>query len=496
MSDSAAAIAPSPAGDEAAPKPLNLAVAIENVSTCQRRVKVTIPREDIDRHFDEAVAELMPTALLPGFRPGRAPRRLVSSRFKSELAEQIRSRLLAAAMTQATEQESLSPISEPDLDVAAVVLPDEGPMTFEFAIEVRPEFELPKWKGLSINRPTRAIGDTDVEESLGTILRERSRLVPHDGPPSAGDLVVANLRFRDGDTLLSEARELEIMVRPKLSFADASLAGFDALVKKARPGSTVTADVTISDEAAVESLRGKTVTMELDVVEVKKLELPELSAAVLEELGGFESAEALREAVKKQLEGQLEWHRRRQVRQQVANALTASASWDLPPALLKRQSLRELERSILELRRSGFDDDSIRRHVNELRQSALASTARALKEHFILEKIAEAEGISDTGSDYDDEIRAIAAQSGESPRRVRASLEKRGLMDVLRNQIIERKTLERIEQEASFKDTPFEFPRPDVDAVDHAVCGVVIGEEEIPTAQHADSADARPGARR
>ncbi len=496
MSDSATAIAPSPAGDEAAPKPLKLDVAIENVSTCQRRVKVTVPREDIDRHLDEAVAELMPTALLPGFRPGRAPRRLVSSRFKSELAEQIRSRLLAAAMTQATEQEKLSPISEPDLDVAAVVLPDEGPMTFEFAIEVRPEFELPKWQGLSINRPTRAIGDADVDEALGTILRERSRLVPHDGPPAVGDLVVANLRFLDGDTLLSEAREFEIMVRPKLSFADASLAGFDALVKKASPGSKVTADVTISDEAAVESLRGKTVTLELEVVEVKKLELPELSAAVLEELGGFESAEALRAAVKKQLEGQLEWHRRRQVRQQVANALTASATWDLPPELLKRQSLRELERSILELRRSGFDDDSIRRHVNELRQSALASTARALKEHFILEKIAEAEGIADTAGDYDEEIRAIAAQSGESPRRVRASLEKRGLMDVLRNQIIERKTLERIEQAASFKDTPFEFPRPDVDAVDHAVCGVVVGEEEIPTAQHAEAADARPGARR
>lgn len=496
MSDSATATAPSPAGEDAAPTPLTLEIATENVSTCQRRVKVTIPRADIDRHFDEAVAELMPTALLPGFRPGRAPRRLVSSRFKSELAEQIRSRLLAAAMSQATEQEKLSPISEPDLDVAAVVLPDEGPMTFEFTIEVRPEFDLPKWKGLSINRPTRAIGDADVDEALGTILRERSRLVPHDGAPAVGDLVVANLRFLDGDTLLSEARELEIMVRPKLSFADASLSGFDALVKKAVPGTKVTAEVTISPEAAVESLRGKTVTLELEVVEVKKLELPELSAAVLEELGGFESADALRAAVKKQLEGQLEWHRRRQVRQQVASALTASATWDLPPELLKRQSLRELERSILELRRSGFDDDSIRRHVNELRQSALASTARALKEHFILEKIAEAEGIADTAADYEEEIRAIAAQSGESPRRVRASLEKRGLMDVLRNQIIERKTLELIEQAAAFKDTAFEFPRPDVDAVDHAVCGVVMGEEEIPTAQHAESAEVRPGGRR
>ena len=233
----------------------------------------------------------------------------------------------------------------------------------------------------------------------------------------------ANLRFLDGDKLLSEANELEIVVRPKLSFADAELAGFDALVKKAKPGATLTATVKVSDEAAVESLRGKEVTLELKVVEVKKLELPELSAELLSELGGFESAQALRDAVRRQLEGQLEWHRRRQVRQQVSSALTASANWDLPPDLLRRQSQRELERSILELRRSGFDDDSIRRHVNELRQSVMGSTARALKEHFILERIAEDEGIADTAADYDKEIRAIAAQSGESPRRVRASLE-------------------------------------------------------------------------
>jgi trigger factor len=227
---------------------------------------------------------------------------------------------------------------------------------------------------------------------------------------------------------------------------------------------------------------------------VKKLELPELSAELLQELGGFESADALRDAVRKQLENQLEWHRRRQVRQQVASALTASADWDLPPDLLRRQSQRELERAILELRRSGFDDDSIRRHVNELRQSVMASTARALKEHFILERIAEDESIADAAADYDEEIRAIAAQSGESPRRVRASLEKRGLMDVLRNQIIERKTLDLVTENAKFTDTPFEFPRPDTDAVDHAVCGMVVGEEEIPTAKHAEAAPA-PGKR-
>jgi trigger factor len=479
--NSATAVAP-PGGPEAGVQPLNLDVAIDAISACERRVRVSIAREDIDRYRDDALGEMMPAALLPGFRPGRAPRRLVSSRFKSELSDQIRSKLLADAMTQVSEQQKLSPISEPELDVNAVIMPDEGPMTFEFKLEVRPEFDLPEWKGLAIRRPSRTISDADVDDALTNLLRERARFVPHEGAAAPGDLIVANLRFLDGDTVLSEATELELIVRPRLSFADAELSGFDKLVAKAKPGTPVTTTVTVSEEAAVEPLRGKEVTLEITVLEVKKLELPELTPALLEELGSFESADALRDVVRKQLESQLEWHQRRQVRQQVSNALTASAGWDLPPDLLRRQSLRELERAILELRRSGFDDDAIRQHVNELRQTVMGSTARALKEHFILERIAEEQSIADTAADYDEEIRAIAAQAGESPRRVRANLEKRGMMDVLRNQIIERKTIDLITSHATFTDTPFEFQKRDAEAVDHAVCGVVVGEEEIPTA--------------
>ncbi len=491
MSSETTAVAPP---ETETPQPLRLDVVIDKVSTCERRVKVTIPREDIVRYQDDALGDLIPSALLPGFRPGRAPRRLVGSRFKSELSDQIRSKLLTDALTQVSEQEKLTPISEPELDAAAVLLPDDGPMTFEFSIEVRPEFDLPEWKGLSISRPARDISDADVDEAVASLLRERGRFIPHDGTPAVGDLIVADVRCSAGDRLLAEAGEVEIVVRPRLSFADAELAGFDALVKKARPGTTLSATVRVSDEAAVEDLRGQDVTVEFTVLDVKKHELPPLTPALLEELGGFESEEALRTMVRSQLEKQLEWHRRRQVRQQVASALTASAGWDLPPALLRRQAQRELERSILELRRSGFDDDAIRRFVNELRQTVMASTSRALKEHFILERIAEEAEITDSAADYDEEIRAIAAQAGESPRRVRAGLERRGLMDVLRNQIIERKTIDLVTSHATFKDTPFEFSKPDAEAIDLAVCGAVVGEEEIPTARQPEPA-ARPGGR-
>ena len=472
------------------PQLLKIDVTVEETSTCQRKVKVSVPREEIDRYYEEAVGDLMPTALLPGFRPGRAPRKLVGSKFKTELNDQIQSKLLNDALAQVNEQENLAPISEPDLDVAAVILPDDGPMTFEFSIEVRPEFEMPEWKGLSIKRPNREISDTDVEESVNNLLRERGRLVPAKGSPKQGDLIVANLKCTDDDgKVLSHTEEMEIVVRPKLSLADAELDGFDKLVSKLKPGENVTSKISISEEAAVEDLRGKTVTLEIQLLDLKRFEMPEITPSLLTELGNFDSADDLREAVRKQLHNQLEWHQRKQVRQQVSASLTASASWELPPDLLRRQSQRELERSILELRRSGFDDDSIRRYVNELRQSVMASTARSLKEHFILEKIAEAENVSDSAADYEAEIKAIAAQSGESPRRVRASLERRGLMDVLRNQIIERKTIDLVTSQANFEDIPFEFPKPDAEAIDHAVCGVAAGEDEIPTTPltHEDS---------
>jgi len=171
--------------------------------------------------------------------------------------------------------------------------------------------------------------------------------------------------------------------------------------------------------------------------------------------------------------------------------LTVAADWELPPELLERQSHRELERAEMELRRSGFGDDEIRAHENQLRQNSRAATARALKEHFILERIAEEEQIEVTEEDYDREIDLIAAQRRESPRRVRARMEKGGTMDVLRNQIVERKVVELILDHAQFKEVPYEFERTDTEAIDRAAGG---HQSDIPEAKP-DRLEAAPRGR-
>jgi trigger factor len=160
----------------------------------------------------------------------------------------------------------------------------------------------------------------------------------------------------------------------------------------------------------------------------------------------------------------------------------------LPPELLRRQSRRELERAGLELRRAGFSDQEIQAYENDLRQNSAASTTRALKEHFILERIAEEEKIEASPEDYQSEVALIAAQSGESARRVRARLEKGGMMDALRNQIIERKVIELVLSHAKFKEVPYKPEGTETEAIDQSAGGK-DAEAEIPEATSAGEAE-------
>ncbi|MEN6405018.1 MAG: trigger factor [Thermoguttaceae bacterium] len=461
---------------------LALEVKVDERSTCERHVTVTIPHEDIDRYFDKEFSELMPTAHVPGFRPGRAPRKLVENRFRKELAGKVKSELLMDSLGQVNDEQKLSAISEPEFDLEAVELPDEGSLTFEFDIEVRPEFELPQWKGLAIEKPVREFADADVDQTLQDILSRRGRLVPHDGPAASGDYITANLTFKHDDKVLSSADEEVIRIRPTLSFRDGKIEHFDTLMSGVRAGETREGEIQLSEDAPNVELRGKTAHAVFKVLEVKKLEVPELSPELLEELGGFQDEAELRDAIRDQLARQLEYEQHRRAREQITKALTVAASWELPPDLLRRQSHRELQRAVMELQRSGFSDEMIHAHENALRQNATASTAQALKEHFILERIAEDEKIEADENDYEAEVRLIAAQSGESARRVRARLEKGGSMDVLRNQIIERKVIERILENAKFKETPYEFRRADEEAIDQTAGG---GQQtDIPDAKY------------
>lgn len=478
------------AGDDK--KKLDFEVKVDSPSACERHVVITIPRSEVDRYRKEAFNDIVPKAQLPGFRNGKAPRKLVESQFKEQVAEQVKSSLVMDSLQQVTDAGHFSAISEPDFDYNAVVLPPEGDFRYEFKIEVRPDFETPKWEGLSLTRPSCELTEEHVDNHLARTLTRFMTGEPIEGEAKAGDTVTLNATFTIDGKKLSQLDEESVVVRKSLTFGDAIIADFDKLVVGKKEGDKFTTTVKISETAANEDYRGKEVEAEFEIHEIRRIEVSEISAKQLDDLG-FESVDELRTFVRTELARQFKYHQQQAVRKQVVDELTRGANWEMPESLIRRQTQRELQRLQLELQRNSFSPEQVSGYLNASRLNARESTIRALREHFVLEKIAEDLKVEPNPADYDEEIELIAEQSDTSPRRVRARLEKSGQMDAIRNQIIERQVIEKITEAAKVKDVPdeeFLMDRSPASNVDFLIAGEMV---DIPDAKFNNEPETLPG---
>jgi trigger factor len=427
-----------------AKRKLNLSVDITETGPCKKHVKIAIPREEIDRQFDESLKNLRKEAAVPGFRPGRAPRTLVQKRFRKEVAGQVKSTLLMACMEQIDEDYKLNPISQPNLDLDAMDLPEEGSFEFDFDVEVEPEFTLPDYKSLTVKRPVRKITDKDVDGQLKSFTERYAQLVPKlEGGAEVGDFVVADLQFSKGGVQLNQASEIQFRLQPQLRFQDGIVPEVAKALIGAKAGDVRDATAQIGTSSPDPALRGQEIDVRFIVHDLKTMRVPEVDQAFLDGIG-FDSEDELRQALRGVLERRVEFQARQEVRKQIVEQLSKEAPFELPPDLVKRQERSTLRRLVEDMRQNGFSDNQLRAREAEVRANAHEVTQRNLKEFFLLSKIAEAEGVKVEEDDLADEIEVIAARTDESPRRIRARLEKEGQMENLATQILERKAIDRI----------------------------------------------------
>ena len=162
---------------------LNQTVEINDIGPCKKHIKVTVDRDDIDKRLDEKFSELVEDAVVPGFRPGKAPRKIVERRFQKEVADQVkwpgpagqpgaagRGARHRAAQRRRTSTRPRSSI------------PEEGPFVYEFDVEVRPQFDLPNYKGLKLKRPVADLHRRRRRPRKNAAsCRRYGQLVPKDG---------------------------------------------------------------------------------------------------------------------------------------------------------------------------------------------------------------------------------------------------------------------------------------------------------------------------
>jgi trigger factor len=468
------------------PARLTQSVEIKDVGPCRKYVKVTVEREAIDARFDEKYTEIVRDSSSPidGFRPGKAPRKVIERRFGKEVGEQVKAEVLMASLEQLATENSLLPLAPPDINPNKIEFPKDGPLVYEFEVEVAPQFDLPDYKGLKLKRPVKQFGDADIQKEEKRLFEQSGQVVPKDGPVAEGDIITAGFTVTDGSRELSKIPEVQIKVEPRLAFNDGVIEKFAAVIAGAKVGDSRTADLTLSSAVPDESLRGKSVKAEFTIKDVKTVRLPEVTDELLGQFG-VKTIDQFRELIRVALERRLEYAQRQSARAQVLGLIAEASQWELPQDLLQRQSRKALARRVMEMRSAGMSEEEIHGRLRILQQDVLQSTAAALKEHFVLQKVAEVEKLEITEDDINDEIERIADRADESPRRVRARLEKEDLLDTVATDLLERKALDLILSSAEYEDVPLDAASQDAPVA--AVEATAAGEAPEQTAPPAGS---------
>jgi len=441
------------AGEQAEEGP-QIKITLEEAGTLRKKVVIEIPRAKVDAKYDEMFGELGRNALVPGFRIGHAPRRLVEKRFGKEVSTDVRNALVGEALKQAMEKEDLDVLGEPDLKLEEIEVPEKGDMTFSFEVEVAPEFELPNYKGIQIKRPTAKVSDEQVGHALESFRQRFGEFQPLGGPVEEGDVVVANIKVAgEGIELSKEAVPMRVAMG---QIEGILLEDLPKALSGATAGQTRTMRTTVPDVHPNEAWRGKSVEVSLEIKSARRMVLPELNDAFARQ-SGLSTLEELREAIRVQLEQEVSSQQSQAMQAQVAQHLLDNTKFEVPAGVTERYASRLLTRRALELMERGVPREQIERNLQQMSQTASAQANNDMKLSFILDEVAKAEKIEVDEGEVNSRIARIAQRNNRRPERVRSEFRADGRLEELTNAIRHDKVLQAILDQAIIVDVAAEL---------------------------------------
>ena len=176
-------------------------VQVEDVGPCKKLLRIEIPAERVTQQLEEAYKQLSDTVVVPGFRKGHAPRRLMERKFGKQVNDDARGVLMSESFETAVKDNNLRPIGQPKFDEEIEILPGE-PLAFEVTVEVQPEFEIEGYSDLHLEKPATEPTPEEMEERIQAVRRRYATLVDvTEGSPQAEDVVTCHITLSEGDSL-------------------------------------------------------------------------------------------------------------------------------------------------------------------------------------------------------------------------------------------------------------------------------------------------------
>ncbi len=428
---------------------MKLKTKLENISSVKKKLLVEISAIDAGEEFAKAANEFRKFANIPGFRPGKSPMQLIKSRFKEDMKSEVYKKLVPEAYEQAIKKRSLKPVGQPDLDN---LTGEEGEaVKFEAVFEVKPEIEIPEYKGLKLVVPETEVTDADVDKRLDELRESHAQLVAvEDRPIQDKDVVVIDMKGSYADDKEGGSGE-EAISKDGLTVTvgdERTLKEFTDNLTGLNIGEEAAFDVEYAKDYPAEELADRKVSYKVEVTDIKAPELPELSDEFVKELGEYESLEKFREELKSEMIKGRNQDRENQIRNAVIDKLIEGSEFEIPSALVESKIDERLKDFAGRLLSQGISPEKVDIDWAAYRESMRPDSERDVRATLLLEQIAEKEGIAVSKEEVDKEIETLSETYSQPVEKVRQLLVKDGNLEGLKKDIQRRKVFDSIIEES------------------------------------------------
>lgn len=421
---------------------------VEEVSPIERRIKVEVEPERVAAQLDRTYKTLSRQVKVPGFRPGKVPRRILEARYRPQVEGEAIQSLVQESYVEAVEAHpELLPVSSPRVNTEELK-PGE-PFRYQAHVDVKPKVEPKDYEGLELKKASVDVTDAVIDAELERLRNTMQQLEPVQGRDVAekGDFAVIHYEGTiDGKAFGGgQASDVTVEIAP----GDFNEGNVEALAG-AKIGESREVPHTFPADHRLAELQGKTATFRITLDGLKQKKVPELDDAFAKETGaGVETLAELRERIRKDLTERDTEKADREFRSELLKQLIAKNPFELPKSMVDRHVDHMLEVTLNRFMRQGIDPRQLQLDFDRLRESMRPAAEQEVRGTLILEAIADKEGIEVKPEDLDARIKRFAEQMKAPEEKVRAQFASaEGGLSVLSPQVREEKTLAFLESKA------------------------------------------------
>ena len=437
-------------------------VNITDLSPCKKQLRIEIDAETVNAKFDAVAKDFRRHAHLPGFRQGKAPLANVMRSYGDKIGEEAKRTLMSDSYAKALKENELRPVIMPEVE--ELQFGHGKPFQYLATLEVAPAFEMPEYIGIEVEKERRSVNDADIAKALDTLREQRVSYADMDRPAVEEDFIVVNFTGTIDDKPITDLIKVARGLTEQKNFwlhktQNPLIPGtVEALIGSSK-GDKKTVTVTIPDDFVYEEIVGKEAKYEIEIVQVKEKSLPELDDKFAKGFGA-ENMDKLREGVESDLKNELEYSKKKSIRNQCVDKLLGAVNCDLPETIVNEATRAAVHNIVQQNHQRGVGKEIIEENKDKIYANAKTDAEVRVKANYILSKIAEKEGIKVTDQELSRQVAAMAAQQKIKPQKLAQQLKDNGTIYQVQEEIMNAKVIDLLEEKAKVTEID---PKPEAE---------------------------------